>query len=155
LKPTWFSFGGTAAIVTSMGLIVGLHGSATAKASLVGSLLIIAVADNLTDSLSVHTYQEAENLPARRALQATAANFVARLLIGCSFAVLVLVLPAAAALWVSLAWGLLLLSALTYRIARARGADPRTEIAKHLAVCVLVLAISKALGYWIFGNVQL
>jgi VIT1/CCC1 family predicted Fe2+/Mn2+ transporter len=154
LKPTWFSFGGTAAIVTSMGLIVGLHGSAT-KASLVGSLLIIAVADNLTDSLSVHTYQEAENLPARRALQATVANFVARLLIGCSFAVLVLVLPAAAALWVSLTWGLLLLSALTYRIARVRGADPRTEIAKHLAVCVLVLAISKALGYSIFGNVHL
>jgi len=155
LKPAWFSFGGTAAIVTSLGLIVGLHGSATSKASLVGSLLIVAVADNLTDSLSVHTYQEAENLPARRALQATAANFVTRLLIGCSFAMLVLFLPATVALWISLAWGLLLLSALTYRIARVRGADPRTEIAKHLAVCALVLAISKALGYSIFGNVHL
>ena len=43
------SFGSPAAITTSMGLIVGL-GSATAlKSTIITSLLIIGIADNLTD----------------------------------------------------------------------------------------------------------
>ncbi len=154
MKPTWFSFGGTAAIVTSMGLIVGLHGLPTSKASLVGSLLIIAVADNLTDSLSMHAYQEAENLPARKALQATVANFIARLLLGCSFAIWVVILPSWCVVWVALVWGFVLLSALTYWIARTRGANPAAEIGKHLAICGVVLTISRLLAYGIFGYIQ-
>lgn len=48
------SFGGPAAIVTSMALIVGLGAATAGKAAIVGSLLVIGLADNLTDSLSVH-----------------------------------------------------------------------------------------------------
>ena len=48
-----FSFGAPAAIVTGMGLIVGLDAATAAKATIVSSLLIIGIADNLTDSLSV------------------------------------------------------------------------------------------------------
>ena len=56
------SFGSPAAIVTSMALIVGLDAATATKAQVVGALLIIGIADNLTDSLSVHIYQEAERL---------------------------------------------------------------------------------------------
>ena len=62
LNPRIFSFGSTSAIVTSMGVIIGL-GAATARtATIVSSLLIFAVADNISDSLSIHMYQEAEKL---------------------------------------------------------------------------------------------
>ncbi|OGA48047.1 MAG: hypothetical protein A3F74_14315 [Betaproteobacteria bacterium RIFCSPLOWO2_12_FULL_62_58] len=57
-----FSFGAAAAIVTSMGLIIGLDAAAATKAAILSGLLIVAIADNLTDSLSVHMYQEAERL---------------------------------------------------------------------------------------------
>src|SRR5512140_2034663 len=73
------SFGGTAAIVTSMAVIVGLHASAAQKSTIVGSLLIIALADNLTDSLGVHVYQESERLAEREAFRTTVANFTTRL----------------------------------------------------------------------------
>jgi len=62
IKPTRISFGGTAAIATSMALIVGLDAANAGRTVIVSALLIAAVADNLTDSLSVHMYQESERL---------------------------------------------------------------------------------------------
>jgi hypothetical protein len=49
-----FTFGTTSAIVTSGGLIVGLHAAGATRATIVSGLLVIAVADNLSDSLSIH-----------------------------------------------------------------------------------------------------
>ncbi len=51
------SYGGMAAIVTSMALITGLKATGTAKPTLITALLIVALADNITDSLSIHIYQ--------------------------------------------------------------------------------------------------
>ncbi len=74
-----FTFGTTSAIVTSAGLIVGLHAAGATRATIVSGLLVIAVADNLSDSLSMHMYQESEHTEARAAFRATVTNFVARL----------------------------------------------------------------------------
>src|SRR5918911_3640148 len=91
LRPV--SFGSPAAIVTCMGLIIGLDAATATKAAVLGSLLIIGIADNLTDSLSVHIYQEAERLAHRRAFATTVANYIARLLVTLSFVFLFLLLP--------------------------------------------------------------
>jgi hypothetical protein len=48
------SFGATSATVTSMGLITELGAAAAEKATILSGLLIVALADNLTDSLSLH-----------------------------------------------------------------------------------------------------
>lgn len=47
------SYGGTGAIVTNMGLIIGFSEATLTKAMMLSGLLIVAVADNLTDSLSI------------------------------------------------------------------------------------------------------
>jgi hypothetical protein len=41
IKPTRISFGGTAAIVTSMALIAGLDAAKAGKATMVSALLIV------------------------------------------------------------------------------------------------------------------
>ena len=144
------SFGGTAAIVTSMGVIVGLNAATAQKSSIIGSLLIIALADNLTDSLGVHVYQESERLAEREAFRTTVANFATRLLVSLSFVALVMFLPTpAAAIGASLAWGLLLLAALSYRLAKARKVDPKAEICKHSGVALAVIVLSGAIGTYI------
>jgi hypothetical protein len=56
-KVSSLSFGCTAAIVTSLALIVGLDAARATKAAIVSGLLIVALADNLTDALSMHIYQ--------------------------------------------------------------------------------------------------
>jgi hypothetical protein len=150
---TTLSYGGTAAIVTGMGLVVAFDAATTSKATLIGSLLVVAIADNLADSLAIHVYQESEKLDSRRAFRSTIANYVTRLLVAGSFVVLALLVPSHALVPIVLAWGLALLSTLSYFVARARGAAPALEVLKHLAVAVLVIGLSRAVGAWILARV--
>jgi VIT1/CCC1 family predicted Fe2+/Mn2+ transporter len=145
------SFGSPAAIVTSMGLIIGLDAATATKAAVVGSLLIIGIADNLTDSLSVHIYQEAEKLAHRRAFRTTVANYFARLITTASFVVIFLLLPGAAAVLGCALWGFFLLSGLSFVLAKARRVSPLGEVYKHAGIAVVVIGISKLLGLWIQG----
>jgi vacuolar iron transporter family protein len=104
--------------VTSVGLIVGFGAASVSKAAVLSGLLIIALADNLSDSLSIHIYQESENLEARTAFRATVTNFVARLLVALSFVGIVLALPGRTATAVATGWGLLLLGVLAVVLSR-------------------------------------
>ncbi len=141
------SFGGTAAIVTSVALIFGLDAATATKSTIVSGLLIIALADNLTDALSMHIYQESEGrLQSREAFIATWSNFVARLLIALTFVLLVVLLPIASAVIASAVWGLALLIALTWALARERKIGFMVELGKHCAAAVAVILASRGLG---------
>lgn len=143
------SFGGPAAIVTGMGLIVGLDAATVAKSTILTSLLLVGIADNLTDSLSVHIYQESERLTERDAFRTTVANFFARFFVCITFIVILLLLPASTAIPVSIIWGFVLLSLLSCLLARTRGVRAVSEILKHGAVALAVIAISRAIGAWL------
>jgi VIT1/CCC1 family predicted Fe2+/Mn2+ transporter len=143
------SFGGPAAIVTGMGLIVGFDAATVAKSTIVISLLLFGIADNLTDSLSVHIYQESERLAERDAFRTTVANFLARFFVCITFIIILLLLPSSTAILVSMIWGFILLSVLSYFLARTRGVGAVSEILKHCAVAVAVIAISRAIGAWL------
>lgn len=142
-----FSFGATAAIVTSIGLIVGLDAATATKATILSGLLIVAIADNLTDSLSIHIYQESEQLEPRAAFRATLINFAARLGLSLSFVLLMVILPLRVAVVASILWGLLLLTGLSCVLARTRKLPVLPEIAKHVAVAAIVMLSSKIIGH--------
>ena len=152
---TTLSYGGTAAIVTGMGLVVAFDAGTTSRAALVSSLLVVAIADNLADSLAIHVYQESENLPSQRAFRSTVANYVTRLMVAGSFAALALLMPAHSLVPVVLAWGTALLCTLTYFVARSRRASPWLEVLKHLAVAIVVIAVSRLIGAWIVTHAAL
>ena len=63
-----------------MGLIVGFDTAAASKATLIGSLLLFAVADNLADSpadsTAIHAYQESQGLVSKQAFRSTVTSFV-------------------------------------------------------------------------------
>lgn len=75
------SFGAVSAVVTSIGLIVGFGAADISKPTIIAGLLIVGLADNLTNSLSIHIYQESERLEQHAAFVATLSNFVTRLVI--------------------------------------------------------------------------
>jgi hypothetical protein len=157
-RRTWnlrrVSFGSTAAIVASMGLVVGLDAATVTKDAIVGSLLLVAVADNLTDSLSVHIYQESERLAEREAFRSTVANFLARFLVCVTFILILVLLPTSQATQACVIWGFVLLSGLSYLLARARAVSAFSEIWKHAAVAFVVILLSKAIGAWILTIVR-
>ncbi|HVO47672.1 MAG TPA: hypothetical protein VMT29_15205 [Steroidobacteraceae bacterium] len=115
------SFETAAAIVTSMALVTGLSAIKPSRSIVIAALLIAALADNLSDALSIHIYQESERLERREAFIGTTADPAARLL-GClTFAALVAVLPSPLAVTASIICGTLLLMLLTYLLARDAG----------------------------------
>ena len=68
------SFGAASAIVTSMGVIIGFGAASISKPTIIAGLLIVGFADNVTDSLSIHIYQESERLEQHAAFRATMGN---------------------------------------------------------------------------------
>jgi len=56
-----FSFGLTSGIITTLGLMVGLHSGAHSKLVLIGGVLTIAIADAFSDALGIHMSEESEN----------------------------------------------------------------------------------------------
>ncbi len=149
LKLNQISFGGTAAIVTGIALIIGLSAADASRKTIITALLIAGLADNLTDSLSVHIYQESERLVEREAFFGTLTNFAARLGISLSFVFLVAALPLPLAAAAAFAWGSLLLGIMSYLLAKERGVNPAAEVAKHLVVAYLIIIASTGIGYWI------
>jgi hypothetical protein len=153
LNPRKFSFGGTSAIVTSMGLIIGLGAARASTATIVSGLLIVGFADNMTDSLSIHMYQESEKLEERTAFRATLTNFLTRVVTALSFVAIVLSLRPEYAGTVALAWGCLLLAIISYLLALERGVGPLREVAKHLVVAASVIVMSRIIGVWISRHI--
>jgi VIT1/CCC1 family predicted Fe2+/Mn2+ transporter len=143
------SYGATAAAVTNTALVSGLGAANAAKSIIVSALLIAALADNLTDALSVHIYQESERLEQKEALTATLTNFAARLLLSVSFVLLVTVIAPAHAAVAAAVWGAALLATLTSLIARERNVKPLPEVFKHLLVAAVAIVLSRAIGHWI------
>jgi hypothetical protein len=67
---------------------------------------------------------------------------------------LILALPLGRVTLAALVWGMVLLGTLTYFVAKHRGVPPLREVAKHLAVAIVVIAASRAIGAWILARVS-
>ena len=117
LKQTKFSFGAASAIITNLGLITGLRSSAHAKLSIISGILLIALADNISDSVGIHIYQESECIQTKEIWISTLSNFMTRLLVSLSFIPLVIFLPIGLAVVCAIILGLLLLAIISYTIA--------------------------------------
>jgi vacuolar iron transporter family protein len=153
IKPTRISFGGTAAILTSMALLVGLDAANAGKATMVSALLIAAVADNLTDSLSVHMYQESERLERKEAFLGTLSNFATRLIVCLSFILIVMLFREHSAAVAGIIWGMSLLAGMTYMVARRPQVSTMSELAKHLTMALVIVFVSREIGRWITVHV--
>lgn len=140
-----FAFGATAAVMTSMALIAGLGSANSTRTSIVTGLLILGIADNLSDTLGIHIHEESGSQNPR-VFGLSISNYFTRLAVVCSFIVLVLLLSADVARIAAVVWGVILLSVLTYFIARAREVHPVPEIAKHLAVAAGIIVLSQLIG---------
>jgi hypothetical protein len=148
------SFGAASAIVTSMGTIIGFGAASISKPTIIAGLLIVGIADNATDSLSIHIYQESEKLEQHAAFRAMIGNFATRLIISLSFIALVFSFSSTKLLLACLVWGVLLLAGLTWFVAVNRNANVLAEVLKHLTVAAAVIAASLATGAFISIYVQ-
>lgn len=148
---TKFSFGATSAIITSLAFIISLSKTHDPKFSIIGSLLVIAIADNISDSLGMHIYQESDLKKSEIVRVSTFFNFLTRFFVILIFILLVLLLPITYAIVTSIIWGLSLLIVLSYLIAKKQKTNPYKAILQHVTIAILVIAISNFISGWIMG----
>lgn len=158
MKLSWktgLSFGLTSGVITTLGLMVGLHSGTHSRAIVLGGILTIAVADAMSDALGIHIAEESKNSgSARHVWEATLATFAAKFVIAMTFAVPVLMRPLDQAIVISVIWGLLLLAVLSLFVARAQAISPWKVIGEHLLIALCVVGITHALGDWVQGFIE-
>ena len=144
-----YIFGSTAAIITDISLIVGLGSAHTGKGPILGGLLTIALADNISDSLGIHMFKETEGCGEKLSLLATSINFFSRLLVSLSFIVIVFIFSISHSIIIAIIWGFLLLTLISYLIAKSNNENSILEIIKHLLIAIIVIVLSRYMGYLI------
>lgn len=144
---TGASFGFTSGVITTLGLILGLNASTESKLAIIGGILTIAFADAMSDSLGIHVSQESEGHIRKRYLWVAAlATFVTKLISALTFAVPFLFLPTLTAVWVSIVWGLILLTIFSYTLAKETKEKPSEVIREHVSISIVVIVVSTAIG---------
>lgn len=147
---TGFTFGLTSGVITTLGLMVGLHAGTHSKAVVLGGILTIAVADSLSDAMGIHLSEESKNTgSAIHVWESTIATFLAKLFIALSFVIPVVVAPLSTAIVLSVLWGILLMTVLSFSIARTQQIAPWKVIGEHLLIALCVVTLSHYVGDWI------
>ncbi len=147
---TGLFFGATSGVITTIGLIVGLNSGTSSITAVLGGILVISVADAMSDALGIHLAEEADpNTDHAHVWAATIMTFVTKFVFSISFAVPLLLLPLTTAVAVSVVWGLLVIVILSYFLARSQKESPLYIIAEHLGIAVLVLVFSHYIGVWV------
>jgi VIT1/CCC1 family predicted Fe2+/Mn2+ transporter len=142
-----FAFGLTSGIITTLGLIVGLHSTTHDALVVIGGIIIIAVADAMSDSLGMHISQESENTHTRKEVwESTIGTFLAKFIFALTFIIPMLLFSLNTAIIVSVIWGLSWIALVSFYLARKNGERPLHVIGEHLAIASVVVVITHYLG---------
>ena len=147
---TGLSFGLTSAIITTLGLMVGLHSGTRSKLVVISGILIIAIADAFSDALGIHMSEESENKHSTKEIwESTIATFFSKFIFASTFIIPLLLFPLNTAIVVSVLYGLVLLGLFSLYMAKEQGEKPWKVIGEHLAIAVVVIILTHYVGDWI------
>lgn len=152
---TGIAFGLTSAVITTLGLMVGLHAGTHSKMVVLGGILTIAIADAFSDALGIHVSEESENIHTSKEIWvSTATTFFAKFLFAMTFAVPIILFSLSMAIVVNLVWGIGILTALSYAMAKSQGESSWKIVLEHVLIAALVLFITHRVGDWVgrLGN---
>lgn len=140
-------FGITSGVITTLGLLVGLHAGTQSKLAVIGGILTIAIADALSDALGVHISKEFESKSSMLEIwEATIVTLISKFIVALSFIIPAIFLDLHDAIMVSVCWGLILLGTFSYVIAKDRKAPPIKVIGEHLFIAIVVILIVQFAG---------
>lgn len=144
------SFGSTSGVITTLGLIVGLHSGTHSKIAVLGGIMTIAIADAFSDALGIHMSEESEGVHSNREIWiSTITTFIFKFLIASSFIIPTIIIEElVTSIIVNVIWGMILLATLSYIIGRGEGKHWEM-IAEHVIIALTVVAVAHIIGDYI------
>lgn len=145
-----FSFGLVSGIITTLGLIVGLHSSTHSRIYVIGGILVIAIADALSDAMGIHISEEAENKhSAGEIWESTLSTFLSKFIFALSFLVPIIVFELSTAIIVCIIWGMFLITVFSIYLARSQQKKVSHIVFEHLALAIVVIILTHFIGDWV------
>jgi VIT1/CCC1 family predicted Fe2+/Mn2+ transporter len=144
---TGFSFGITTAVITTLGLMVGLNSGTNSQMVVIGGILTIAIADAFSDALGIHISEESEGKhTAKEIWTSTLTTFLTKIVFGLTFLIPVLLFQLSTAIIVSIAWGLLIIGGFSFYLAKQEKITAWKVILEHLTITIAVIIITHYIG---------
>jgi VIT1/CCC1 family predicted Fe2+/Mn2+ transporter len=131
--------------------MVGLNSSTHLKPVVIGGILTIAVADSLSDSFGIHISEESENKHTTKEIwESTLSTFFCKFIIASSFIIPVLLSKELrTAIIISVIWGLILLSIISFFISKEQKTKIWRVVSEHLIIAIVVIVTAHYVGYLI------
>ncbi|MBD3262787.1 hypothetical protein GF374_00215 [Candidatus Woesearchaeota archaeon] len=143
-----FSFGSTSGVITTLGLIIGLYYSTQSELAVIGGIISIAIADALSDAMGIHMSEESEHKHSHKEIwESTLSAFACKFIFAITFIIPVLLLEMQKAIQASIVWGLFLVAAISYYVAKKR--QKYKAVIEHLIITAFVIIITYFVGKWI------
>ena len=144
------SFGLTSGVITTLGLMVGLYAGTQSETAVVAGMLTIAIADSMSDALGIHIAEESEGIHTHLEIWvSTFTTFLTKFIIAASFLVPVFLFSLQTAVRVCIIYGIILLIAYSFYLAKKQKRNPVFIIGEHLLITAVVLLAGYYAGSWI------
>jgi len=144
------SFGLTSAVITTIGVMVGLAAGTESKMVVIGGILTVAIADSFSDALAMHLSEESSLKRAEKYyLESAFATFLSKFFFTLAFIIPVVLFEIDTAVIISVAIGFVLLGILSYFAAKRQKIAPFKAMAEHWIVAAVVVALTHFGGRFI------
>jgi VIT1/CCC1 family predicted Fe2+/Mn2+ transporter len=149
---TAISFGLTSAVISSLGMIVGLNSATSSKLVVIAGIVLLSIADGLADAAGMHLSEESEmeggtsKHTSREVWLTTIFTLLSVVGIAMTFVIPIVIFPLGTAVLVAIGWGLFLLVFLNYYIAKIKNENPLKLISEHILLAVALILVSNWLG---------
>ena len=146
-------FGLTSGVITTLGIIVGLHSGTHSRLAVLAGMVVLAIADAFSDAIGIHISEEAEGEHATREIwEATLFTFSSKFVFSLTFVPLIIFIEEiSTAILASVVWGLFLIVIISFYTAKLQNKNVHRTIAEHLLVTIIVIFIAHYLGDVIYG----
>jgi len=146
-----FNFGTTSAIITTLGLIIGLNTATSSRLAVIGGIITIAIADACSDALGIHISEEGENKHTKKEIwESTFSTFFFKFVFAAMFIVPFLLVGMKMAIGLSIFFGLVLLSLFSFELAKKQKKEsPLKIVFEHLIIAIFVMVITYLVGLFV------
>ena len=142
-----YAFGISSAVLTTLGIIVGLNAATASRTAVIAGIVGVAVADSCSDAFGMYAAKRSERgVSARAALRGALSTLLGKALFTFSFIIPFLFLPFTPALVASLVWGAVLLAFVNVQIAFVQQSPIPRTVARNLLFALLVVVLSYYAG---------
>lgn len=144
---TGMTFGLASGTITTLGLMVGLHAGTHSRLVIIGGIFTIAISDAFSDAVGIHISEESENVHTPKQIwTSTIATFLSKFVFSLTYVIAVILFELSTAIVINIIWGILLLTSISYIIAKEQKESPWKVIGEHLLIFAVVLLSTHFVG---------